>query len=242
MRLQRSVGKADSGMANIGECLTIAAQIMPGDRDSWYRAWTAFGSRLTEQADAAMPGTGSAHGVHIFARRSISGRRSSSTAMIWTGAELRAAYPASVQAFRTALPLLSHPATVLSGELSGYLFAPSRAAVPRPAILYVGGYDGTAEELYASAAPTLERGYAFAAVDGPGQGAMLYEQRVPMRPDWEHVVPGLVDYGLGRPGQTAVRSPDLPEGLPAVHPGRRRRRPLRGHGTHRVLDRSLRLA
>lgn len=52
-QLQRSVGKADSGMANVGECLTIAAQITPGDRDSWYRAWTAFGSRLTEQADAA---------------------------------------------------------------------------------------------------------------------------------------------------------------------------------------------
>ena len=32
---------------------TIAAQITPGDRDSRYRAWTAFGSRLTEQADAA---------------------------------------------------------------------------------------------------------------------------------------------------------------------------------------------
>jgi pimeloyl-ACP methyl ester carboxylesterase len=26
-----------------------------------------------------------------------------------------------------------------------------------------------------------------------GQGAMLYEQRVSMRPDWEHVVPGLLD-------------------------------------------------
>ena len=52
-QLQRSVGKADSCMANVGECLTIAAQITPGDRDSWYRAWTAFGSRLTEQADAA---------------------------------------------------------------------------------------------------------------------------------------------------------------------------------------------
>ena len=41
--------------------------------------------------------------------------------------------------------------------------------------------------------PALERGYAFAAVDGPGQGRMLYEERVPMRPDWESVVPGMVD-------------------------------------------------
>jgi hypothetical protein len=52
-QLQRSVGKADSGMANVGECLTIAAQITQGDRDSWYRAWVAFGSQLVEQADAA---------------------------------------------------------------------------------------------------------------------------------------------------------------------------------------------
>jgi len=50
--------------------------------------------------------------------------------------------------------------------------------------LHIGGYDGTAEELYASAAPAVDRGYAFAALDGPGQGAMLYDQRVPMRPDW----------------------------------------------------------
>jgi hypothetical protein len=47
--------------------------------------------------------------------------------------------------------------------------------------------------LYASVGPALERGYAFAAIDGPGQGEMLYEQRVPMRPDWEAVVPGMVD-------------------------------------------------
>ena len=41
-QLQRSVGKADSGMANVGECLAIAGQITPGDRDSWYRAWSGF--------------------------------------------------------------------------------------------------------------------------------------------------------------------------------------------------------
>lgn len=109
------------------------------------------------------------------------------------GAELHAAYPASVQAFRAALPLLGHPATILSGNPSGYLFAPAGPAMLRPVILHVGEYDGTAEELYASAAAALERGYAFVAVDGPEQGAMLYEQRVPMRPDWEHVVPRLVD-------------------------------------------------
>ena len=34
-QLQRSVGKANSGMANVVECLAVAEQITPGDRDSW---------------------------------------------------------------------------------------------------------------------------------------------------------------------------------------------------------------
>jgi hypothetical protein len=41
-----------------------------------------------------------------------------------------------VRAFRAALPLLSHPATVLSGELSRYLFTPPGPSVPHPTILH----------------------------------------------------------------------------------------------------------
>jgi len=115
------------------------------------------------------------------------------------GAELKTAYASSVQAFRDALPLLDHHAEVLSGGLSGYLFTPGRADGPLPILLHVGGYDNTAEELYASAGPALERGYGFAAVDGPGQGSVLYDQRIAMRPDWEAVVPGMVDALIKHP-------------------------------------------
>jgi hypothetical protein len=45
-QLQRSVGKADAGMANVGECLAIADQITGGDRDSWYRACSGFAAGL----------------------------------------------------------------------------------------------------------------------------------------------------------------------------------------------------
>ena len=48
-QLQRSVGKADSGMANVGECLAIAQQITPGDRDGWHQAWADFADRLVQQ-------------------------------------------------------------------------------------------------------------------------------------------------------------------------------------------------
>ncbi len=205
-QLQRSIGKADSGMANVGECLAIAAQITPGDRDSWYQAWTAFGSQLKEQADAAVEAGHlvSARGAYLRAaeyfRQAFFFHRDD-----LDGTALRAAYPASVQAFRAAMPLLGHPARALSGALSGYLFAPAGPAGPRPTILHLGGYDGTAEELYASAGPALERGYAFAAVDGPGQGSVLYDQRVPMRPDWEHVVPDMVDSLITEPAVDAAK-------------------------------------
>ena len=202
-QLQRSVGKADSGMANVGECLAIAERITPGDTGSWYRAWFDFGTRLARAADeAAKAGhVVSARGAYLRAaeyfRQAFFFHRGDLDAV-----ELRSAYPAGVRAFRSALPHLDHPARVVpvsSGAWSGYLFAPRSDGLRRPLIMHVGGYDGTAEELYASVAPALDRGYAFAALDGPGQGAMLYDQRVPMRPDWENVVPAMLDALAAQP-------------------------------------------
>jgi len=199
-QLQRSIGKADSGLANVGECLEIAKQITPGDRDSWYESWAAFGWRLREQADAAVKAGHkvSARGAYLRAaeyfRQAFFFHRDD-----LDGTQLRAAYPASVQAFWAARPLLSHPAQILSSPWPGYLFTPAGPAGPRATILHIGGYDGTAEELYASAGPALERGYAFAAIDGPGQGSALYDRRVPMRPDWENVVPEMVDSLITEP-------------------------------------------
>ena len=181
-------------MANVGECLTIATQITGGDRDSWYQAWSTFGLGLVEQADAALAAGHpvSARSTYLraaeYLRQAFFFHREN-----LDGKELRLAYAASVSAFQKALPLLDHPGQVLTGALTGYLFSPAGASGPLPTLLHIDGYDGTAEELYASVYPALERGYAFAAIDGPGQGAVLYEQRIPMRPDWENVVPGMVD-------------------------------------------------
>ncbi|MGH2586954.1 MAG: alpha/beta hydrolase family protein, partial [Dehalococcoidia bacterium] len=63
-----------------------------------------------------------------------------------------------------------------------------------------GGYDGTVEELYfGGGAAALRRGYNVLAFDGPGQGGVLLEQHLAMRPDWEKVVTPVVDYALSRP-------------------------------------------
>ena len=156
-QLQRSVGKADSGMANIGECLAIAGQITGGDRDSWYRAWSGFADRLVEQGRCGPRGRPSGERPRLPSSvpPSTSDRPSSSTATIWTVASsalrTRRASAPSGMCFRSS----TYHAEVLSGDVSGYFFAPSDAGGPRPTILHIGGYDGTAEELFASVEPAL---------------------------------------------------------------------------------------
>ena len=160
----------------------------------------AFAEKLVQEADTALAAghTVSARGCYLRAaeyyRQSFFWHRDDLDA-----AELQTGYAASVQAFRNVLPLLDPPGTVLDGDTPGYLFVPSGDG-PFPTILHIGGYDGTAEENFASAGAALDRGWAFVSLDGPGTGIPLYERREPMRPDWEHVVPGMVDVVLRHPG------------------------------------------
>ena len=199
-QLQRSIGKCDSAMANVGECLYIASRITAGDRDSWYREWSSFADGLVAQADEALTA-----GHAVSARgRYLRAAEYHRQAFFWhrddlSCVELTSSYAASRRAFLDALTLLEAPATAVDSETPGYLFTPVGEG-PFPTILHIGGYDGTAEELYGSVPEALSRGWAFLALDGPGTGRPLYERGVVMRPDWEHVVPGMVDLALSLPG------------------------------------------
>ncbi len=204
-QLQRTVGKCDAGMANVGECLYIASQISPGDRDSWYTAWSSFADGLVAQAEVAGQGGHAVSAASLRLRAAEYYRQ----AFFWhrdelDGKELTTAYRASVAAFRKALADLPRPGRVVEGDTPGYLFTPPGPG-PFPTILHIGGYDNTAEELYASVYPALDRGWAFVALDGPGQGSVLYDRRVPQRPDWEHVVPGMFELVAGLPEVDARR-------------------------------------
>jgi pimeloyl-ACP methyl ester carboxylesterase len=187
-------------MANVGECLSIAERVVPGDRETWYSAWSAFAQGLSQRGDEArrQGNRVSARGAYLRAaeyfRQAFFFHRDD-----LEGVQLRNAYRSGVEAFRAALDLFDDEARILSGRLSGYLFSSRDVSGPCPTILHIGGYDGTAEELYAAVYPALARGYTFVAVDGPGQGALLYEEHLPMRPDWENVVPGMFDALLAHP-------------------------------------------
>jgi alpha-beta hydrolase superfamily lysophospholipase len=64
-------------------------------------------------------------------------------------------------------------------------------------VLLPDGFDSTAEEGHKDGAyAALALGWNVLMWDGPGQGAMLVEHRIPMRPDFEHVVTAVVDWAV----------------------------------------------
>jgi alpha-beta hydrolase superfamily lysophospholipase len=78
--------------------------------------------------------------------------------------------------------------------------AQARAGEVRPLLILTNGYDATLTDLYfASAAAASRRGYHCLIFDGPGQGEMLYEYGVRLRPDWESVVRAVVDVAAALP-------------------------------------------
>ena len=196
-QFQRSVAKCDYGMANAGECLAIASAITEQDLDSWYPAFFTFATTLTADADEdlARGHRVSARGKYLRAceyfRNAFFYRRAD-----LNDRELHAAYDAQRRCFRAALPLFDHPVTVVEvagdgAEYGGY-FATPPGAGPWPTVVMPGGYDGTAEELYPTVVEAVSRGYAAYVFDGPGQ-------HVVMRPDWEAVLPPVVDALITRP-------------------------------------------
>jgi dipeptidyl aminopeptidase/acylaminoacyl peptidase len=101
------------------------------------------------------------------------------------------AYDASVDCFKRAtagMPSRPEPVSLtLDGvEMHGYKIVPVDAPKPCPGVVIIYGADGNKEDhLLGTLGPAIRRGLAAMIVDGPGQGATLRRNRVPVRHDIE---------------------------------------------------------
>jgi hypothetical protein len=213
-QLLRAIGYAPYGGADAGECLTVAGQIAGTNLDSWHDAWTATAARLCRQAEESAANGQAASARSGFFRASNYFRTAGLFAMgVPDDPRLAQAHRREVDYFRRGAALLAVPPEIVQIPyeehfLPGYFFRTDADAdaAPQATMILTTGYDGTAEELYfANGAAALERGYNVLAFDGPGQGAMLIDQGVPLRPDWENVITPVVDYLLTRPDVDPAR-------------------------------------
>jgi len=211
-QLLRAIGYAPYGGADAAECLAVAGRITGTSLDSWHDAWMAAAARLYGQAEANAAAGQVASARSGFFRAANYFRTAGLFAMgVPLDPRLAEAHRREADSFRRGAALLAVPPEIVQIPyedtfLPGYHFRAADDAAPRATMILVTGYDGTAEELYfANGAAALERGYNVLAFDGPGQGAMLIDRGVPLRPDWENVITPVVDYLLTRPDTDPAR-------------------------------------
>lgn len=192
------------GGADFGEIQAVAEAIGEGDDDAYVLQWMSAGDRLRVRADEAR-----AAGHEVTARALYL------KASAFYGASLHPMYGSPVDprlldafrrqraAFTAGLALGPSPAIALDIPFQGtsmpghFIPALGRESECRPLILFTNGYDATMPDMYfASAVAASRRGYHSLIFDGPGQGAMLYERGVALRPDWEVVIQAVVDFAV----------------------------------------------
>jgi hypothetical protein len=206
-QLSRTLIGAYVGAADLGEAIATAQGVEPGDYAAWYSEWDRAATAATNAADrAAQKGLSDlarygylraaeySRQSYFFLRHDI------------TDSRVQDAYRGQRDLFRRAVPFLHFAADPVSipfdpVPLTGYMFRPTvDDDQPRPTLLIPGGFDGTCEEMFKYGAHSaLAQGWNAVTWDGPGQGGLLIEHGVTMRPDFESVLTPVVDWALGLP-------------------------------------------
>jgi pimeloyl-ACP methyl ester carboxylesterase len=202
----RTAGFAAYGGADLGEVLITASQIEEGDEGSWHQAWKATAQRVAKIGEQALA-SGHRDSAREALLRASNYYRTAAAFLLEepaTDPEMKLLSAGQHDTFAAASALFDTPVEAVSisyedTTLPAYLFLGDDSGAARPTIVYNSGYDSTREESYfAIGAAALRRGYNVLAFDGPGQGAVLRDQEIVMRPDWEAVISPVVDYALTR--------------------------------------------
>jgi hypothetical protein len=211
-QLARTLSAAASGCADLGEALATADRITPGDFESWHQEWAQTAGQVRDEADDSVDAGHLASASQCYLRASEYYRQAfcfarddlDSPVLLDTWAAHRASFLAALP----ALPYPAEPAEIPYQDttLSGYLFRAGDGDQPRPTVIAPAGYDSTAEAGYSfTAVDALRRGLNCLVFEGPGQGGVLYEQRLHFRPDFEAVLTPVVDWLIAQPGVDAGR-------------------------------------
>ena len=202
-QMVRALGYAPYGGADLGECSATAARIRKVDSELWYSEWFATASRVRNIAEVS-DRKGDVVSARLGYFRASNYFRTAGIFLMGTPVDPRLieAHRLEVESFRNGAALLDLPPTRIEfpyedTKLPGYFFPAANDSVKRPTLILTNGYDGTAEELYfTNGAAALLRGYNVLTFDGPGQGAVILDQGIPFRPDWENVIRPIVDFAL----------------------------------------------
>jgi alpha-beta hydrolase superfamily lysophospholipase len=195
------------GGADFGEIAAVGHAVGDGDDSAFCNAWVAAAGRMVGEAQRLADRGRRASARELFLRAScfygvsyhpLFGRP--------VDPRLVAAFRKQMDAFNKSIALRDPPATLLripferTSLPACFIPAIGHESAVRPLLICTNGYDATITDMFfASAVAATARGYHCLIFDGPGQGEMLIEHGMPLRPDWETVIKALVDFALTLP-------------------------------------------
>ena len=205
-QLLRTMGYSSTGGADIAECLRTAYLIEEANNESWYMEWNDTAERLEKTAEKFLK-EGHEKSAKEAYFRSSNYYRTAGFFLVTDPEDPRIieTYQKSRECFQKGSIFSEHPIKIVKipfegTTLPGYLLLVDNSQTKRPLIIIHTGFDGTAEELYFEiGALAVERGYNCLLFEGPGQGCVIREQKIPFRPNWESVVTPVVDFALELP-------------------------------------------
>ncbi|MBS1861401.1 MAG: prolyl oligopeptidase family serine peptidase [Actinobacteria bacterium] len=201
----RVVSQAHFGGGQFSEIYDVCSRIEAGDRESWHEQWKATAGATEAEAGEALA---AGHTVSAVTRysRACEYWRMADFLLAPDDPRRRASYDRSVHCFTAAMGAAGNGVERVEVPFEGTAlpawWVPGRGQKPgekRPTVVFFGGADSTAEELYFTAPGITDRGLGCLIVDGPGQGGALRIGGIPSRYDYEVPVTAAVDYALTRP-------------------------------------------
>jgi dienelactone hydrolase len=202
----RAVSYTPYGGADIGEVMTTAARITPGDWESCHREWLALADRIATIADKCGADGHAASASSAYLRASNYYRTAEFFLRDDPSNDPRVGDTSAraIEVFRAAPDIQAQWTRVgipYEGiELEGY-YLNSSGDEPGRTLLAHGGYDSTVEELFFTVGEAARRrGWNCLIFEGPGQGSALRVNNLPFRHDWEAVVTPVVDFAVNLRG------------------------------------------
>ena len=201
LQTMRLLSQVAVGGSDLFECARTAARIgrETTDGEVWQREWSRTGREISELAEQALE-----RGERTTARRAffraMSYFRHSEFFLDSADPRRAEAYNAGRKSFRAAVALtgglIEQIAVPFEGqEMEGYIVRPDNSGESRPTVLFLGGADSWAEELYFLGGTEFPaRGMNVVMVDTPGRGSSLRFKEMYSRPDYEVPVAAILDF------------------------------------------------
>ncbi|MFS8497303.1 MAG: alpha/beta hydrolase [Micromonosporaceae bacterium] len=201
LQTMRLLAQIAVGGADLFECVRTADRIgkETTDVEVWYREWNRTAREVEAFGEAALE-----RGEITTARRALfrscNYYRHSEFFLATDDPRRMEAYKTGTRNFQRAAELtdglVERIHVPFEGQtMDGYIVRPDNTGRKRPTVLFLGGADSWAEELYFLGGLEFPaRGMNVVMVDTPGRGSSLRFKKMYSRPDYEVPVKAVFDY------------------------------------------------